>query len=140
MKTKINWIGDRTFVGESPSGHAMVMSAGENFGGRDCGFRPMELLLMGMGGCTAIDVMNVLIKSRQDVVDCDVELTAERASEEPKVFTRIDVNFVIKGRKIKAQAVERAIQLSAEKYCSASIMLGKTARIEHHYEIVEVNG
>lgn len=106
-------------------------------GGRDLAPRPMELLLAGAGGCTSFDVITILRKGRQDVVDCTVKLTAQRAAEDPKVFTRIDMHFVVKGRGLKPEAVERAVRLSAEKYCSASIMLGKTAEMHHSWEIAE---
>jgi putative redox protein len=137
MKTRVKWIEDLTFSGESNSGHSLVMSAGEKFGGRDSGFRPMELLLMGTGGCTAIDVLSILKKARQEVVDCEVSLSAERSGETPAVFTAIHIHFRILGRKINEKQVQRAIALSAEKYCSASIMLAKTASITHSYEIEE---
>ena len=124
-------------VGESGSGHAVVMDGPPEFGGRNLGLRPMEMLLLGMGGCTEFDVMMILEKSRQDVTSCEVLLEAERATEEPKVFTKIHAHFVICGRDLSRKHVERAISLSAEKFCSASIMLGKTAEITHDYEILE---
>lgn len=125
-------------VGESGSGHAVVMDGPPEFGGRNLGVRPMEMLLLGMGGCTEFDVMMILGKSRQDVTSCEVLLEAERAEEEPKVFTKIHAHFVITGRNLSQKHVERAISLSAEKFCSASIMLGKTAEITHDYEILEI--
>ena len=125
-------------VGESGSGHAVVMDGPPESGGRNLGLRPMEMLLIGMGGCTEFDVMMILGKSRQDVTACEVQLEAERADEEPRVFTKIHAHFVIHGRNLSPKHVERAISLSAEKFCSASIMLGKTAEITHDYEIVEV--
>lgn len=125
-------------VGESGSGHAVVMDGPPEFGGRNLGVRPMEMLLLGMGGCTEFDVMMILGKSRQDVTSCEVLLEAERAEEEPKVFTKIHAHFVITGRNLSQKHVERAIRLSAEKFCSASIMLGKTAEITHDYEILEI--
>ena len=124
-------------VGESGSGHAVVMDGPPEFGGRNLGLRPMEMLLLGMGGCTEFDVLMILEKSRQDVTSCEVLLEAERATEEPKVFTKIHAHFVICGRDLSRKHVERAISLSAEKFCSASIMLGKTAEITHDYEILE---
>ena len=124
-------------VGESGSGHAVVMDGPPEFGGRNLGLRPMEMLLLGMGGCTEFDVLMILEKSRQDVTSCEVLLEAERATEEPKVFTKIHAHFVICGRNLSRKHVERAISLSAEKFCSASIMLGKTAEITHDYEILE---
>jgi len=138
MKATIKWIDGVSFVGESESGHAVVLDGPPTAGGRNIGIRPMELLLLGMGGCSAFDVVSILTLGRQDLVDCRAELSAERAEEDPKVFTRIHVHFVVSGRGLKAATVERAIKLSAEKYCSASIMLGKTAEVTHDYEIVEI--
>ena len=137
MKARIKWIDGVTMLAESDSGHALVMDGPPDHGGRNLGVRPMEMLLMGMGGCTEFDVMMILGKSRQDVTACEVQLEAERAGEEPKVFTKIHAHFVIRGRNLSPGHVERAIALSAEKFCSASIMLGKTAEITHDYEIVE---
>jgi len=128
-----------TFVGESGSGHAVVMDGPPEHGGRDLGIRPMEMLLLGMGGCTAFDVLHILKKARQPVTDCVVELEAERADTEPKVFTRIHAHFRLKGTGLKEDRVKRAVELSAEKYCSASIMLGATAEITHDYIIEEEN-
>lgn len=138
MKATIKWIDGVSFVGESESGHAVVLDGPPTAGGRNIGIRPMELLLLGMGGCSAFDVVSILTRGRQDLVDCRAELSAERAEEDPKVFTRIHVHYVVSGRGLKAATVERAIKLSAEKYCSASIMLGKTAEVTHDYEIVEL--
>ena len=138
MKATIKWIDGVSFVGESESGHAVVLDGPPSAGGRNIGIRPMELLLIGMGGCSAFDVVSILTRGRQDLVDCRAELSAERAEEDPKVFTRIHVHYVVSGRGLKAATVERAIKLSAEKYCSASIMLGKTAEVTHDYEIVDV--
>jgi len=135
MKARIKWIENVCFVGESESGHALVMDGAPEGGGRNLGPRPMETLLMGTGGCTAYDVVHILRKARAPVTDCVVEITAERAPEEPRVFTSIHFHFVLTGQGLKAQQVERAVHLSAEKYCSASIMLGKTARITHDFEI-----
>lgn len=126
-------------VGESPSGHAVVMDGPPQLGGNDLGIRPMEMLLLGMGGCTEVDVMMILNKARQNVTSCEVILEAERADAEPKVFTSIHAHFIIRGRHLSDKHVARAISLSAEKYCSASIMLGKTAIITHDYEIIEEN-
>jgi putative redox protein len=127
-----------SFVAETGSGHMVAMDGAPEAGGRNLAPRPMELLLAGAGGCTAFDVVSILKKSRQNITDCAVRLTAERAEEDPKVFTRIDLHFIVKGRGLKPEAVERAVRLSAEKYCSASIMLGKTAKMNHSWEIVEV--
>jgi putative redox protein len=138
MKARVKWVEGMAFMAESASGHAMIMDGAPDIGGRNLGPRPMEMLLMGAGGCTSIDVIMILQKSRQDVTDCVVELTAERAADHPKVFTKIHFHFVVTGRKLKPEVVERAINLSAEKYCSATIILAKTAEVTHDYEIVEV--
>lgn len=137
MKARIKWVQDATFVGESGSGHALVMDGPPESGGRNLGVRPMEMLLIGMGGCTAFDVVDILKKARQDIRDCVVELQAERAAEVPKIFTKIHVHFIVTGKALKETHVKRAVELSAEKYCSASIMLGKMAEITHDFEIVE---
>ena len=138
MKVRIKWLEGVAFVAETESSHAFVMDGSPEGGGRNLGPRPMETVLAGTGGCTAYDVVTILRKSRQDVTDVAVEVDADRAPTDPKVFTRIHMHFVVKGRGVKPEAVERAIRMSAEKYCSASIMLGKTAEITHDYEIVEV--
>ncbi len=138
MKARIKWVEGVTMLGESGSGHAVVMDGPPDFGGRNLGVRPMEMLLIGMGGCTQFDVLLILRKARQEVTDCVVELEAERASEDPKVFTRIHAHFVVSGRGLKEKQVERAIRLSAETYCSASIMLGANAEISHDFEIRDV--
>jgi putative redox protein len=140
MKARVKWVQDATMIGESGSGHAVVMDGAPEFGGRDLGVRPMEMLLLGMGGCTEFDVLYILRKARQDVTDCVVELEAERAEKPPKVFTRIHVHFQVTGRGLSEKQVARAVQLSAEKYCSASLMLGKTAQITHDYEVIDVPG
>jgi putative redox protein len=137
MKARIKWVDGMTFIGESESGHAVVMDASPEVGGRNLGPRPMEMLLLGTGGCSSIDVMMILKKSRQAVTDCYVEMSAERAATDPKVFTKIHMHFVVKGKDIKPEAVEKAVKLSAEKYCSASIMLGATAEMTHNFEVVE---
>lgn len=139
MKAEVKWLGGRAFEGTPDSGHAVIMDSSPAFGGEDRGVRPMELLMLGMGGCTSIDVMNILEKSRQDVTDCVAEISAERADSEPKVFVKMHVHFKVTGRGLEAARVERALQLSAEKYCSASIMLGKTAEITHDFEIIEAD-
>ena len=136
MKARIKWVEEMTFVGESGSGHSVVMDGAPGSGGRDLGVRPMEMLLLGLGGCTAFDVVMILKKARQPVTDCVVEIEAARAETEPKVFTQIHVHFVVTGHGLTDKRVARAVALSAEKYCSASIMLGKTAVITHDYEIV----
>ena len=137
MKTRITWLEDMTYVAESPSGHALVIDGPPELGGHNLGPRPMELLLMGMGGCTAIDVVNILQKARQELRGCELQIDADRADNDPKVFTTIRVHFILTGNHLSAKHVERAIHLSAEKYCSASIMLGKTAQISHTFEIRE---
>ena len=139
MKAVVKWLDNMSFVGESESGHSVVMDGPPESGGRNMGVRPMEMVLLGMGGCTAFDVMMILQKGRQDVRDCHVELSAERAEDVPKVFTRIHAHYVIKGKGLDEKKVARAVNLTAEKYCSVSIMLEKTAEITHDYEVVEVD-
>jgi len=138
MKARVKWVDGTLMVGESASGHAVVMDGPPEFGGRNLGIRPMEMLLLGMGGCTEFDVLLILRKGRHEVTGCEVQLEAERAESDPKVFTRIHAHFVVTGRGIPEAAVERAVKLSAEKYCSASIMLGATAQITHDFEVVDV--
>ncbi len=136
MNVKISWGGDAKFVGESGSGHEITMDGPPDHGGKNLGPRPMEMLLLGLGGCTSFDVMSILKKSRQDVTDCVAEITAERADEVPSVFTKIHVHFTVKGNNLKESLVKRAVALSAEKYCSASIMLEKAGvEITHDYII-----
>lgn len=137
MKARIEWKDGMSFLGESGSGHSVLMDGPPEAGGQNLGPRPMEMLLMGTGGCAAFDVVLILKKSRQDISNCRVEIEAERAQEEPKVFTRIHFHFILTGKQLKPEQVERAIKLSAEKYCSASIMLGKTAELTHDFKIVE---
>jgi putative redox protein len=137
MKARIKWIENVSFVAESGSGHALVMDGAPEGGGRNLGPRPMEVMLMGTGGCTAYDVVHILRKSRAPVTDCVLEIDSERAAEDPKVFTKIHFHFIVTGKGLKPAQVERAVQLSAEKYCSASIMLAKTAAITHDFEIRE---
>jgi len=137
MKTRVKWVEGVTFMGETDSGHAIIMDGPPEHGGRNLGPRPMEMLLLSLGGCTTFDVLMILKKSRQAVDDCVVEISAERANEEPKVFTKIHVHFIVTGKALKEKQVERAVNLSAEKYCSASIMLGKMAEITHDFEIIE---
>jgi len=136
MKARVKWVEKATFVGESGSGHSVVMDGPPDSGGRDLGIRPMEMMLLGMGGCTAFDVVMILKKARQEIADCVVELEARRADTEPRVFTHIHVHFVVTGSRLSDKQVARAVELSAEKYCSASIMLGKSVEITHDYEIV----
>ena len=138
MKARVKWVEEATFIGESASGHAVVMDGPPESGGRDLGIRPMEMVLLGMGGCTAFDVVMILKKARQPVTDCVVELAAERAASEPKVFTRIHVHFVVTGNGLADKQVARAVELSAEKYCSASIMLSKAVDITHDYVVLSL--
>ena len=135
MNTRVKWLDNMSFIGESESGHSVVMDGSPEFGGRNLGARPMEMLLMGMGGCASFDVVSMLKKSKQDLIDCEVNITAERAETDPKVFTKIHLHFILSGNDLSEARVARAIALSAEKYCSASIMLGKTAVITHDYRI-----
>ena len=137
MKARIKWVEGRTFVGESGSGHKVVLGTASGPEGRTPGPSPMELVLIGTGGCSAFDVVHILEKGREAIEDCVVELDADRAEQDPKVFTRIHMHFVVKGRGLSSSKVERAVQLSLEKYCSASAMIAKTATITHDFEIVE---
>ena len=125
MEAKVSWVGEALFLGESGSGHTVVMDGPPEHGGRNLASRPMEMLLIGMGGCATFDVVDILKKSRQDVLGCRAELQAERADEVPAVFTKINIHFVVSGNNLKEKQVARAVSLSAEKYCSASIMLEK---------------
>lgn len=137
MKATVSWLDGRAFVGESGSGHAVVMDGPPDGGGRNIGVRPMEMLLIGVGGCSAYDVVSILEKSRQKVSDCRVELSAERADAIPAVFTKIHLHFVVSGTDLDPRLVERAVKLSADKYCSASIMLrGAGVDVTHDFEIV----
>jgi len=137
VKARVKYVQDVMFIGETGSGHSIVMDGAPEAGGRNLGVRPMELLLLGLGGCSAFDVVLILKRGRQDVLDCVVELDAQRAPEDPKVFTRIVMRYIVTGRNLDRRKVERAVRLSDEKYCSASAMLAKTAKIEHEIEIVE---
>jgi putative redox protein len=137
MKARIKWVEGRTFIGESGSGHKIVLGTASAPEGRTPGPSPMELVLIGTGGCTAFDVVHILEKGREAVEDVVVEIEAERAQQDPRVFTRIHMHFVVKGRALAAEKVERAIRLSAEKYCSASAMLAKTATMIHDFEVVD---
>ena len=137
MKARVKLVDGMMFVGESGSGHAVVMDGAPEYGGRNLGIRPMEMLLIGLGGCTAFDVVQILRKGREQVSDCEVEVTAERAETEPKVFTKIHLEYRVRGRDLAPAKVERAIQLSKEKYCSASIMLGAVAEITHSWTALD---
>ena len=137
MKTKIKWMQDVSFKGSSESGHEVVLDGPEELGGKGLGMRPMEMMLIGMGGCTSFDVVTILKRSRQQITGCIAEIEATRADEIPKVFTSIHIHFLIKGIDLQEKAVERAVELSANKYCSASIMLGKSVKITHDFVISE---
>ena len=138
MKASVKWTDGRQFVAESGSGHSVVIDGPPDHGGRNTGSRPMEMLLMGMGACTSFDVLNILEKARADVTDCVASLEAERAETTPSVFTKIHVHFTVSGKGLKEKQVARAVELSAEKYCSASIMLVKGGvEMTHSFTIVE---
>ena len=137
MNISVKWIDGLLMVGKSDSGHAIVMDGPPVIGGENLGVRPMEMLLLGMAGCTMIDVVSTLKKMREDIVDCQTQVSAERVEEYPKVFTNIHVHFILRGKQLNPSKVDKAIKLSSEKYCSASIMIGKTAIITHDYEIIE---
>ncbi|MGR8931000.1 MAG: OsmC family protein [Gammaproteobacteria bacterium] len=138
MQATVKWVNGRMFVGESGSGHAVVMDGPPDHGGRNIGPRPMEMILLGIGGCSSFDVVDILQKGRHDITDCAAELTAERADTVPAVFTKIHLHFTVTGKNLPTAAVERAVKLSAEKYCSASIMLGKAGvEISHDFEVIE---
>ena len=139
MKARVRWVDGALMLGESDSGHTVVMDGPEEHGGRNLGVRPMEMLLLGMGGCTEFDVVHILTKGRHQVDLCEVELVAERADTEPKVFRRIHVHFRVAGPGLTEKAVERAVRMSAEKYWSASIMLGAVAEITHDFELLEIS-
>lgn len=140
MQTTVKWVDNVMFLAESGSGHTVVMDGPEDKGGRNMGVRPMEMLLMGMGGCASFDVISILKKSKQNISDCRAEITAERSDEVPAVFTNIAIKFVVTGNKLKEKQVARAVELSADKYCSASIMLGKAGvDISHSYEIIDTD-
>lgn len=140
MKTVIKWMDGAMFVGETESGHALVMDGPPDGGGRNLGARPMEMLLLGMGACTGYDVVSILRKARQPLADCEVSVEGRRAESIPKVFTHVHVHYRLSGAGLDRGAVERAIRLSTEKYCSATIMLGKAAQITHSYELADEAG
>lgn len=137
MKANIKWTGDVSFAGTADSGHTVNMDGASESGGQNKGSRPMELVLIGMGGCTAYDVVHILRKSRQEITDCVAEIEAKRAETDPKVFTNIHIHFIVTGKNLDEKKVQHAIELSATKYCSASIMIGKTAKITHDFELIE---
>jgi putative redox protein len=139
MQATVKWVDGVMFVGEAGSGHAVVMDGSPDHGGRNIGMRPMEMILVGLGGCSSFDVVQILQKGRNDILSCVAEITAERVDAVPSVFSKIHLHFVVSGRDLKASAVERAVKLSAEKYCSAAIMLGKAGvEITHDFEVIEV--
>ncbi len=135
MKTRIKWVQDVMFIGETGTGHAVVMDGAPDSGGRNLGPRPMEMLLVGLGGCSAFDVVMILKRGREKIIDCVVEIDAERADSDPKVFTQIKMHYIVTGTNLDKSKVERAIKLSTEKYCSASAMLGAMATITHDFEV-----
>jgi putative redox protein len=138
MKASVLWMKDSQFIAKSDSGHTLIIDGPPDHGGKDLGVRPMEMVLMGLGGCTSIDVIDILKKSRQDITDCVTQLTAERATSIPAVFTKIHIHFVVTGRNLKPRQVERAVELSATKYCSATLMLQRGGvEITHDFELIE---
>lgn len=138
MEARVRWLDNASFVAETGSGHALVIDGPPDIGGRNIGPRPMELMLLGVGSCSSVDVLHILKRARQNVVDCDCRISAERAETDPKVFTSIHLHFTVKGHELKPAQVERAVKLSAEKYCSASLMLQATVKITHDCEIIEL--
>lgn len=136
MKARVKWVENSLFVAQSGSGHSVVLDGPPEAGGQNMGVRPMEMVLLGLGGCTAFDVVDILRKKREPVSGCVVEIEAERAESVPKVFTKIHVRYIVTGKNVKEESVKRAVELSAEKYCSVSIMLGKTAAMTHDYQIL----
>jgi len=139
MEVTVKWVDGRTFLGESGSGHTVVMDGPPDHGGRNIGIRPMEMILLGVGGCSSFDVMDILQKGRNDVIACIAEITAERVDTVPSVFSKIHLHFKVTGRNLKDSVVARAVKLSAEKYCSASIMLGKSVDITHDFEVINID-
>ena len=137
MKARVQWLDGRAFVGESGSGHAVVMDGSPESGGRNIGVRPMEMMLLGLGGCTAFDIVMILERMREKVTGLDIALEGERGKEDPKVFTHVRLIYKVTGHRLKPANVERAVNLSAEKYCSATAMFAKSATIEHSFEIIE---
>jgi putative redox protein len=137
MKARAKWVEGMAFMGEAGSGHAVVMDGAPEYGGRNIGIRPMEMLLIGLAGCTGFDVVQILKKGRENVTGCEVEVEAQRATEDPKVFTKIHISYRIRGRGLSPAKAERAVALSKEKYCSASIMLGATAEMSASLEVID---
>ncbi len=138
MQATVKWVDGMMFLGEAGSGHTVVMDGPPDHGGRNMGVRPMEMLLLGVGGCSSFDVVQILQKGRNNLISCKVDISAERVDAIPSVFSKIHLHFVVSGHELKASAVERAVKLSAEKYCSASIMLSKAVEITHDFEVIEV--
>jgi len=136
MECTVRWLENASFIAETGSGHLLAMDGPPEAGGRNLAARPMEMLLAGTGGCSAFDIVMILQRGRHNVLGCEVKLSAERAETEPKVFTRIHFHYIVRGKGLSEKAVDRAVKLSAEKYCSASVMLGKTAEITHDWEII----
>ena len=136
MKARVKWLENACLIAEADSGHGVVIDGAPEIGGRNVGVRPMEMILMGLGGCSAMDVLNILKKQRQQITDCVIEIEAQRRDEEPKIFTEIHLHFVITGDNLKDNHVKRAVDLATEKYCSVSAMLETTVKITHDYEIV----
>lgn len=139
METRLRWAGGAAFIGLSSGGHTVVMDGPPEGGGRNLGPRPMEMLLLSMAACSTYDVVSILQKSREVISDCEVKITANRATDHPKIYTDIHLHFIVTGKDVKEKNVKRAIELSSEKYCSASIMLGAMAKITHDFEIVQVD-
>mgnify|MGYP000085362526 FL=1 len=137
MNLSVNWVDGMLMVGKSHSGHSITMDGPIEIGGENLGVRPMEMLLLGVAGCTMIDVVTTLKKMRQNLTHCETKISAGRADEHPKVFTDIHIHFIVQGKDLDSKKVDKAITLSAEKYCSASIMLGKTANITHDFEVIK---
>jgi len=137
MKATVKWLDHMSFVGESGSGHSVVMDGAPDVGGRNMGVRPMEMVLLGLGGCTSFDLVLILQRQRQAVADVRVEIEAQRATKVPKVFTRIHVHYVVEGRGLDTKKVERAVSMTADKYCSVSIMLSASVELSHDFEIIE---
>jgi putative redox protein len=137
MKAKVKWVQDVMFVGESGSGHSVIMDGAPDAGGRNVGFRPMEMMLLGLAGCSAFDVVLILKRGRENVTDCVVEVDADRAETDPKVFTQVRVRYIVTGKGLDANKVERAVKLSEEKYCSATAIIAKTAQMSHEIVILD---
>lgn len=137
MNVRVKWMDNMTFVGETGSGHAVVMDSPPDHGGRDLAARPMEMVLLGLGGCTAFDVVSILKKARQNITGCEANIDAERADAVPAVFTRIHVHYTVRGRDLSEAQVKRAVSLSAEKYCSVTVMLAKSVAITHDHEVIQ---